>query len=112
MKAVRNGTSTAGKSRPALLGSRTALGEMRTETILLLYKSRLFDQNERRKLTFRQRILFPEKKKKGYAPVQSSTFVEKMAATQDDFTDSLGWVDNDSVSVIKFSRLSMRKLSS
>ena len=37
------------KSLSALLGSRTALCEMRTETTLLPYKSRLFGQNKRRK---------------------------------------------------------------
>ena len=40
MRAVRDGGSRAGKS-PAVRGSRTALYEMRTETTLLLYKSRL-----------------------------------------------------------------------
>ena len=40
MRAVSDGASRAGKS-PALRGSRTALYEMRTETTLLLYKSRL-----------------------------------------------------------------------
>ena len=49
MRAVRDGAIRAGKSRLALLGLRTALCEMRTETTLLLYKSRLFGQNERRK---------------------------------------------------------------
>ena len=40
MRAVRDGSSRAAlKSRPALVGSRTALCEMRTETTLLLYKS-------------------------------------------------------------------------
>ena len=49
VRVVRDGVSRAGKSRPALLGSRTALCEMRTETTLLLHKSRLFGQNERSK---------------------------------------------------------------
>ena len=40
MRAVRAGASRAGKSA-ALRRSRTALYEMRTETTLLLYKSRL-----------------------------------------------------------------------
>ena len=53
MGAVRDGASRAGKSRPALLGSQTALCEMQTETTLLLYKSRLFGQNERGEWTFR-----------------------------------------------------------
>ena len=47
MRAVRDDASRAGKSRPALPGSRTALREMRTETTLLQFKSRLFGQFER-----------------------------------------------------------------
>ena len=40
MRAVHDGGSRAGKS-PAVRRLRTALYEMRTETTLLLYKSRL-----------------------------------------------------------------------
>ena len=64
MRAVCDGAIWAGKSRPALLGSRTALCKMQTETTLLLYKFRLFGQNERRKLTFRERIRKKTKNKK------------------------------------------------
>ena len=35
MGAVRDGASRAGKSRPALLGSRTALREMRTNFVAI-----------------------------------------------------------------------------
>ena len=35
MRAVRDGASRAGKSRPALLGSRTALREMRTNFVAI-----------------------------------------------------------------------------
>ena len=49
MRAIRDGASRDRKSRSALLGSRSALHEMRTETILLLYKSRRFGQNERKR---------------------------------------------------------------
>ena len=46
MRAVRDGSSRAAlKSRPALVGSRTALCERRTETTLLRYKSQLLGQN-------------------------------------------------------------------
>ena len=48
MRAIRDGASRDRKSRSALLGSRT-VHEMRTETILLLYKSRRFGQNERKR---------------------------------------------------------------
>ena len=46
MRAIRDGVSRAGKSCLALLGLRTALCEMQTETTLLLCKSWLFGQNE------------------------------------------------------------------
>ena len=66
MRAVRDGASRSGKSRPALLGSRTALirgfysaGKKRTKTTLLLYKSRLFGQNEQH-----SEFCYPKKKKK------------------------------------------------
>ena len=35
MRAVRDGASKAGKSRPALLGSRTALREMQTNFVAI-----------------------------------------------------------------------------
>ena len=60
MRAVRDGASRSGKSRPALLGSRiNSAGNMRTKTTLLLYKSRLFGQNEQH-----SEFCFQEKKKK------------------------------------------------
>ena len=65
MRAVRDGSSRAGKSHPALLGLRPSYGDfinsackMRTKTTLLLYKSRLFGQNEQH-----SEFCYPKKKK-------------------------------------------------
>ena len=63
MRAVRDGASRAGKSRPALLGSRTALREMRTNVLCSYlnpnFSAKMSDVSEHSNSEF----YFPKKKK-------------------------------------------------